>query len=787
MTGSSQPLVITDFLYRARDMFGAKQIIDHVDGVETMRYDYRTYTDRVLRLAAALVARGVRPGDRVGTLAWNHHRHLELYLAIPLAGAVLHTINIRLEADEIAYIVDHADDVLVFADPSLEHLLTTARQRRPDMAVVLLDDGEFEEIIAGAAPLDAPIRRDEDDLAALCYTSGTTGAPKGVGYRHKSLYLHTFAACLADGHAISERDRVLLVVPMFHANAWGVPFAAMMSGADQVLPGPHPSAPEIATIIATQRITYTGMVPTVAVDLVAHATRENIDLRSLRALVLGGSTPSTGLIRDIVCPSCGAWSASRTDPPSTQTRCMPICARTSRAGGYRTGCSWWTRCPAPASANWTNARYGSRRPGFCGNPQTPIHSPFPRRPPIPSVSFMKFSVFYVLESPDRDFRRAYDEMLEQIRIAESLGFGEVWLAEHHGSDYGSIPSPQIAAAAIAAHTERMRIGIAVSNLTFDWPVRVAEDYAMVDVLSGGRLDLGVGRGYQPHEFRAMGTQDLQGVSREVFDEALQIISGLWTKPVGEPYTFVGNHFQVIEADCRPAVVQQPTPPLYVASISPETFDLVAEGGHNMLVTPTLMTLPELNSFVVRAKQALLDRGRDLASLDFPMNWQIHLAGDEHTAVQRSREPLRWYFETVMSAIPHGPDTPGYERYAELAAAADEGAMSIDGLREGGVCYVGDPEGLVREIEVLRAETGLDHLICWMRFGGMAHEHVVESMELLAEHVMPVFADAPPVIARTLSQHSHPFGHNGFDADVLDTPYPDPHPHREGATHELSRR
>ncbi|WP_279099706.1 long-chain-fatty-acid--CoA ligase [Gordonia bronchialis] len=324
MTGSSQPLVITDFLYRAQDMFGDKQIIDHVDGVETMRYNYRTYTDRVLRLAAALVARGVRPGDRVGTLAWNHHRHLELYLAIPLAGAVLHTINIRLEADEIAYIVDHADDVLVFADPSLEHLLTTARQRRPDMAVVLLDDGEFEEIIAGAAPLDAPIRRDEDDLAALCYTSGTTGAPKGVGYRHKSLYLHTFAACLADGHAISERDRVLLVVPMFHANAWGVPFAAMMSGADQVLPGPHPSAPEIATIIATQRITYTGMVPTVAVDLVAHATRENIDLRSLRALVLGGSTPSTGLIRDIEerlgVPAYQGWGMTEISPMATFSR-----------------------------------------------------------------------------------------------------------------------------------------------------------------------------------------------------------------------------------------------------------------------------------------------------------------------------------------------------------------------------------------------------------------------------------------------------------------------------------
>ncbi|MET9199358.1 long-chain-fatty-acid--CoA ligase [Gordonia sp. NPDC003585] len=318
------PLVITDFLFRAREMFGDKLIIDHVDGVETMRYDYRTYSDRVLRLAAALVARGVRPGDRVGTLAWNHHRHLELYLAIPLAGAVLHTINIRLEADEIAYIVDHADDTLVFADPSLEHLLSEARRRRPDMPVVSLDDGEYEDLIATNPPLTQPVPRRDDDLAALCYTSGTTGSPKGVGYRHKSLYLHTFAACLADGHAISERDRVLLVVPMFHANAWGVPFAALMSGADQVLPGPHPAPADIAAIIERHQVTYTGMVPTVAVDLVAHAIREHIDLTSLRALVLGGSTPSTGLIRDIEerlgVPAFQGWGMTEISPMATYSR-----------------------------------------------------------------------------------------------------------------------------------------------------------------------------------------------------------------------------------------------------------------------------------------------------------------------------------------------------------------------------------------------------------------------------------------------------------------------------------
>jgi len=392
---------------------------------------------------------------------------------------------------------------------------------------------------------------------------------------------------------------------------------------------------------------------------------------------------------------------------------------------------------------------------------------------------VKFSLFYVLESPDRDFRRAYEEMLSQVEIAERLGFDGVWLAEHHGSAYGSMPSPQVAAAAIASRTSRIRIGIAVSNLTLAWPVRIAEDYAMVDVISGGRLDFGVGRGYQPHEFRAMGVADKQDVSREVFDEAFQIVTGLWTKAVGEPYTFHGKHFHIDGVDCRPTPVQKPTPPIYVASISPETFDLVADHGHDMLVTPTLMTLPELNGFVVNAKRTLMHRGRDPLSLDFPMNWQIHLADDDAQAVAEARPCLEWYFENVMSAVPQGESTPaGYERYAALAEAAAEGAMSLTGLREGGVCYVGDPDGLIREIEILREETGLDHLICWMRFGGMAHEHVVKSMELLAEHVMPHFADAPPLIPRALREEEPAIANDRF----LEIEFP----HEEGETHELSR-
>lgn len=366
---------------------------------------------------------------------------------------------------------------------------------------------------------------------------------------------------------------------------------------------------------------------------------------------------------------------------------------------------------------------------------------------------MKFGIFYVLECPDHDFARAYREMLEQITYAEQLGFDEVWLAEHHGTDYGSMPSPQVAAAAIAARTERMRIGIAVSNLTFDWPVRIAEDYAMVDVLSGGRLDFGVGRGYQPQEFHNMGVGHLQSESRNRFVEALEIVRGLWSKPVGEPFSYHGKHFDLVDVDCRPAPLQKPTPPIYIASISPETLDLAADQGYNMLVTPTLMTMPELNTFVVDAKRRLRDLGRDILDLDFPMNWQIHLADNEDLAVENAGEALTWYFDAALTAVPQGADVPAtYERYAQLVTAAEEaGGMTVDGLREGGVVYVGDPDGLIRQIETLHDETGLQHLICWMRFGGLEHEKVMRSLELFAEHVIPHFRGREPVVPRSLRE------------------------------------
>jgi acyl-CoA synthetase (AMP-forming)/AMP-acid ligase II len=312
-------LLVTEFVERARLHHPRRPIVAYARGEEVLRYDYGTYAARVARLAGALHRIGVRPGDRVATLCWNHHRHLELYAAVPLVGGVLHTLNLRLSAEEIAYIAGHANDRVIVADPDLLPLLAGVQ---PELGVID-SQAAYEALVAAGPELTGPPERSERDLAALCYTSGTTGRPKGVGYTHRGLYLHTFAACLADGHAISARDTVLHVVPLFHANGWGVPLAATLAGAAQVLPGPHPTVAEIARIVERERVTYVGMVPTVAVDLLDHARRHGEDLSSLRALVLGGSTPPIDLIRGweaLGVPVFQGWGMTEISPMASFTR-----------------------------------------------------------------------------------------------------------------------------------------------------------------------------------------------------------------------------------------------------------------------------------------------------------------------------------------------------------------------------------------------------------------------------------------------------------------------------------
>jgi len=270
----SYPLTVPRLLERAGTLFGAKQVVSYRQDHRTSM-GWRDVHRRAAALAAALPALGVRPGDRVATLAWNTHRHLELYFAVPDSGAVLLTVNARLSVSQIAHILRHAGATAIFADPDLADLAEEALQGVPEIAHRVSLSAEprsgwktYEELIA-AATRETPVRPvpapdlNENDAAALCYTSGTTGEPKGVLYSHRALALHTLAICLPDGFGLGEPDVILPAVPMFHANAWGLPYAAAMTGATLVLPGPRPSPALLAKIIAEEGVTFAAGVPTV--------------------------------------------------------------------------------------------------------------------------------------------------------------------------------------------------------------------------------------------------------------------------------------------------------------------------------------------------------------------------------------------------------------------------------------------------------------------------------------------------------------------------------------------
>ena len=327
-------LTIRSIVERAARFFPQKEIITRVPG-GLHRYTYADVARRVERLASALAALGVRPGDRVGTFAWNTYRHLELYLAVPSSGAVLHTVNIRLFPEQIAYIINHAADAVLFVDDVLvAQLEPHAAELKTVRAFVVMGNGalpdtrlapvhRYEDLLAAAPDTFDWPALDEQQAAGMCYTSGTTGHPKGVVYSHRALVLHCFAQAMADTFALSELDRVLSVVPMFHANAWGLPFSATMVGASQVYPGVQPTPRDLAQLIQDLRVTVTAGVPTVLLGLLQVLEYERFDLSSLRAVPCGGSAvPESLLARfdalgiDVI----QAWGMTETAPLATVSR-----------------------------------------------------------------------------------------------------------------------------------------------------------------------------------------------------------------------------------------------------------------------------------------------------------------------------------------------------------------------------------------------------------------------------------------------------------------------------------
>jgi fatty-acyl-CoA synthase len=293
-------------------------------------------SQRVDRLARVLGQLGVGPGERVGTFAWNNQRHFELYFAVPCMGAVLHTLNIRLFDEQITYIVNHAEDRVIFVDDSLVPILAKlAPSFRTVTQYVVMGDGDtgtlpnalrYEDLLEQAGPGDFDYPElDERQAAALCYTSGTTGNPKGVLYSHRSISLHATGTLLRDSTALSRVDRVLAVVPMFHVNAWGLPYGAALAGADLILPDRFLAAEPLARLIAAERPTLMGCVPTIFADLLRYAdAHPDLDLSSLSNAACGGSAVPRQLMKDFEerhqVRIFQAWGMTETSPVATYSR-----------------------------------------------------------------------------------------------------------------------------------------------------------------------------------------------------------------------------------------------------------------------------------------------------------------------------------------------------------------------------------------------------------------------------------------------------------------------------------
>jgi fatty-acyl-CoA synthase len=302
------PLTLQHVLWRLRTMNGAGTVTTLNGTGEPDRIRYSELVERVDRLAAALKEMGIKPGDRVASFAWNTQRHLELYLAAPCMGAVLHTINVRLFPEQLTYIANHAQDRVIFVDDCLVETLEKVAPtfETVERYVVMGDESDggslqnatdYEDLIAGHEPGFEWPELDDRQAAGLCYTSGTTGNPKGVLYSHRSNVLHAMGKCLADGIGVRNADTVLPIVPMFHANAWGFPYGCTMMGADMVMPGRHVAAEPLARAIESEKVTIAGAVPTVWLDLLRYADEHQPDFSSLRTVVCGGSAVPGALMR----------------------------------------------------------------------------------------------------------------------------------------------------------------------------------------------------------------------------------------------------------------------------------------------------------------------------------------------------------------------------------------------------------------------------------------------------------------------------------------------------------
>jgi len=327
------PLTIDRILEHANRLYPGKSIYTKLPDGSMHHYTYAHLYKRVKRLGNVLDRLGVRSGDRVGTFAWNNYQHLELYFGIPGAGAVCHTLNVRLFPDQLAFVINHAEDRVIFVDGNLLPLLERVAERIEGVAHFILFNAHrgvetklknvlhYEELMADVdEDFDWRVS-DENEAMGLCYTSGTTGDPKGVLYSHRSMYLHTIGECQANALGLTERDILLAVVPQFHAMAWGLPYACANVGATIIMPGPDLSPHAIADLIVGHKVTVAAGVPTIWTALCHELKSHPRDISTVRALVVGGSAMPRALIeayeKDLGVNVLHAWGMTETSPLGT--------------------------------------------------------------------------------------------------------------------------------------------------------------------------------------------------------------------------------------------------------------------------------------------------------------------------------------------------------------------------------------------------------------------------------------------------------------------------------------
>jgi natural product biosynthesis luciferase-like monooxygenase protein len=354
---------------------------------------------------------------------------------------------------------------------------------------------------------------------------------------------------------------------------------------------------------------------------------------------------------------------------------------------------------------------------------------------------MKFGMLHFFEHPagNKSEQQIVREQLDCMRAAEDMGFDQIWAPEHHASEYGLTASPMVTLAAIASVTKRIRLGSGVMVLPFNDPVRVAEEAAMIDLMSDGRFDLGIGRGFQPVEYHAFGVD--QSKSRDIFEEAIDVIVRAWTE---EPVNFKGAHFDISRQSVRPKPLQKPHPPIWMAAISDPSFEMAGIWGFNLLCSLVYGFKSErLQLLLGNYRDALRHKGHDPNQREIGALCMVYCSDSTEQARQDFGGPVLWYYRNIATRVAPPPSEPpqqGYEAYPSIRQTAR--TIQWDELLGSGALICGNPASCIRQIEELQTKYGFTQMLCWTRMSGLENRKVLRSMELMQRHVIPYFKRKP---------------------------------------------